>query len=106
MKNRFAVPLLAVVSTFCLMTSSCTDIRASNKETNEKTEGVIVAPKKEKNVAPTTSVIALRDISLPPANEILAKKQVPILCYHQVRDYRETDSKSARDYIVPPTAFR
>lgn len=38
--------------------------------------------------------------------EIMAKPQIPILCYHQIRDYRPGDSKSARDYIVPPAIFR
>lgn len=39
------------------------------------------------------------------AAEILARKEIPILCYHQLRDYRPTDSKVARDYIVPPAVF-
>ncbi len=43
---------------------------------------------------------------IDPATTILARKQVPILCYHQIRDYRPTDSKTARDYIVPPAAFK
>jgi peptidoglycan/xylan/chitin deacetylase (PgdA/CDA1 family) len=38
--------------------------------------------------------------------DVLAKKEVPVLCYHQIRDYRETDSKSARAYIVPMANFR
>jgi peptidoglycan/xylan/chitin deacetylase (PgdA/CDA1 family) len=37
---------------------------------------------------------------------IISRKQVPILCYHQLRDWKETDSKSARDYIVPVAAFQ
>jgi peptidoglycan/xylan/chitin deacetylase (PgdA/CDA1 family) len=36
----------------------------------------------------------------------LEKKEVPVLCYHQIREFRETDSKSARAYIVPTTNFR
>lgn len=39
------------------------------------------------------------------AADILALKEIPILCYHQLRDYRPTDSKVARDYIVPPAVF-
>ncbi len=39
------------------------------------------------------------------AAAILSMKQVPILCYHQVRDWRPTDSKVARTYIVPPAVF-
>ena len=40
------------------------------------------------------------------AATIIARKQVPILCYHQIREWRPTDSKSARDYIVPVDKFR
>ncbi|HEY8732987.1 MAG TPA: hypothetical protein VIL90_00365, partial [Puia sp.] len=42
---------------------------------------------------------------IPPASAILAKKQVPVLCYHQIRDWKPTDSKTSRTYIVPPAAF-
>jgi len=40
------------------------------------------------------------------AATILSREQIPVLCYHQVREFRETDSKTARDYIVPPGVFR
>ncbi|MFT3934243.1 MAG: polysaccharide deacetylase family protein [Chitinophagaceae bacterium] len=39
------------------------------------------------------------------AGEIIKRKQVPILCYHQIRNWRPTDSKQAKDYIVPEDAF-
>lgn len=37
---------------------------------------------------------------------IMARKQVPVLCYHQIRDWKATDSKSAKDYIVQVAAFK
>jgi peptidoglycan/xylan/chitin deacetylase (PgdA/CDA1 family) len=37
---------------------------------------------------------------------IVARRQVPILCYHQIRDFRPSDSKRSRDYIVPPALFK
>lgn len=40
------------------------------------------------------------------AASILAKPQVPILCYHQIRDFRASDSKVDKNYIVPPAHFR
>ena len=40
------------------------------------------------------------------APSIMAKPEVPILCYHQLRDFKSTDSKRARDYIVPVASFR
>lgn len=40
------------------------------------------------------------------AASILARPQVPILCYHQIRDWRGSDSKGAKDYIVPVANFK
>ena len=40
------------------------------------------------------------------AAAIYARPQVPVLCYHQIRDWRPRDSKSAKDYIVPVDTFR
>jgi peptidoglycan/xylan/chitin deacetylase (PgdA/CDA1 family) len=37
---------------------------------------------------------------------IMARKQVPILCYHQIRDWRPTDKKVDKDYIIPVAAFK
>ena len=37
---------------------------------------------------------------------ILKRKEIPILCYHQIRDFKPTDGLTTRDYIVPPAQFR
>jgi peptidoglycan/xylan/chitin deacetylase (PgdA/CDA1 family) len=39
-------------------------------------------------------------------SDILARQQIPVLCYHQIRDWRATDSKRAKDYIVPVAVFK
>ncbi len=44
--------------------------------------------------------------SIADAKTILERPQIPILCYHQIREWRPTDSKTARDYIVPVETFR
>ena len=44
--------------------------------------------------------------SVANAAAIYARPQVPILCYHQIRDWRPKDSKGAKDYIVPVDAFK
>ena len=59
-----------------------------------------------------TAVAAIAKIPEPVLPEIanaatiLNRTEVPILCYHQVRDYKPSDSKTAKDYIVPVDAFR
>jgi peptidoglycan/xylan/chitin deacetylase (PgdA/CDA1 family) len=37
---------------------------------------------------------------------ILARKQVPILCYHQIRNWRASDKQLDKDYIIPPATFK
>ena len=39
------------------------------------------------------------------AATILKRPQVPILCYHQIRSWSSSDSKTAKDYIVPVNNF-
>ncbi len=37
---------------------------------------------------------------------VLARKQVPILCYHQIRNWRASDKLVDKDYIIPPETFK
>ena len=41
-----------------------------------------------------------------PPSVILGRKEVPILCYHQIRDWKPTDSKVSKDYIMPPADLK
>ena len=63
-----------------------------------------LSPNPTPTVTPATEAAT---IERPPvdAAAILAKQEVPILCYHQIRDYKPNDGKVARDYIVPPSNF-
>ncbi|WP_448698691.1 polysaccharide deacetylase family protein [Mucilaginibacter sp. AW1-3] len=38
--------------------------------------------------------------------DVLARKQVPVLCYHQIRDWRKSDKQADKDYIIPPETFK
>src|SRR3569833_2673903 len=44
--------------------------------------------------------------SAQTAASIIARKQVPVVCYHQIRDWRPKDSKNAKDYIIPVQSFK
>jgi peptidoglycan/xylan/chitin deacetylase (PgdA/CDA1 family) len=39
------------------------------------------------------------------AAQVLARAQVPILCYHQIRDWEEDEAEVDMPYIVPPALF-
>lgn len=45
-------------------------------------------------------------VKVADAKTILARKQVPILCYHQVRNWKERDGKVGKDYIVEVQNFK
>jgi peptidoglycan/xylan/chitin deacetylase (PgdA/CDA1 family) len=91
---------------FILSCQSLPDNRISAEFTQATTAsftGSLIAPSGEEESA---EPITLRPAtSIPRASVILGKKQVPILCYHQIRDWKPTDSKTSRTYIVPPAAF-
>ena len=57
---------------------------------------------------PVDKPVAELPVTLMPQNNaaIMGRKQVPILCYHQIRDWRPKDSKTSKDYIIPPAAFK
>jgi len=52
------------------------------------------------------SKIDVSKIKVADAKTILARKQVPILCYHQIRNWKPTDGKVGKDYIVEVQNFK
>jgi len=61
-----------------------------------------------KQITALLSFFLLFNITADAQNNaaIMARKQVPIVCYHQIRDWRPKDSKNAKDYIVQIAAFK
>ncbi|HET6252566.1 MAG TPA: polysaccharide deacetylase family protein [Puia sp.] len=53
-----------------------------------------------------TDTTALPGGNVPPPAVILSRREVPILCYHQIRDWKPTDSKGSKDYIMPPADLK
>lgn len=93
------------------MVISCQNMPASNV-------AIAASPAAQKETTPAATTPASGESKPVPATEpitkpipvdaasVLAKKEVPILCYHQIRDWRPTDSKTAQNYIVPVENFR
>lgn len=67
------------------------------KETSKKTPDVPAAVTPEKK-------IVLKKVANDAAT-ILAKKEVPILCYHNIRDFSPNASGNIKVYTVKPPAF-
>lgn len=83
-----------------------TDANASVANPKAATDTVADMKSETRPAVETATAADPGSIKVAEAATILARPEVPILCYHQVRDWKPTDSKSARDYIVPEEAFR
>ncbi|HKB43804.1 MAG TPA: polysaccharide deacetylase family protein [Chitinophagaceae bacterium] len=57
-------------------------------------------------IAVTHPIDSAQTFPVNDATTILNRAQIPILCYHQIRDWSASDSKRAEDYIVPVNNFR
>ena len=71
-----------------------------------KTSGTQATAADEANATPAPDPKTIPAGKAGDAAAILARPQVPILCYHQIRDWTARDSKGAKDYIVPIAAFK
>ncbi|PWT99223.1 MAG: polysaccharide deacetylase [Bacteroidetes bacterium] len=90
MKNLFLVlPLFSIVAYGCL-----------------PSPGKISPPPQSDSTNKTAKSEIHKKIPVASAATILSRKEVPILCYHQIRDWKSTDSKRAKDYIVPVSNFK
>jgi peptidoglycan/xylan/chitin deacetylase (PgdA/CDA1 family) len=94
--------LLSFTAAAVILTSGCqsksnTKDAGQQDSTNTNSPLAVVSPAK---------AVDISKIKVADAKTILDRKQVPVLCYHQIRDWRPKDSKAAKDYIVPIEAFR
>lgn len=54
----------------------------------------------------TATQVDVGKVKIADAKTILARKQVPILCYHQVRNWKSTDGQMGKDYTVEIQNFK
>jgi peptidoglycan/xylan/chitin deacetylase (PgdA/CDA1 family) len=98
---------ILVIAFFCFMAANChvnptvkANVNAGETPELPAKSGDATESKPEASTTTSTDPIEVAD-----ATTILKRPEVPILCYHQIRDWRPTDSKTAQAYIVPPAAF-
>ncbi|RYZ95498.1 MAG: polysaccharide deacetylase family protein, partial [Sphingobacteriaceae bacterium] len=92
LKQFLAVFSIGIIAFSSCQSSNGTDTAADSSGTDSgivKTETGIPANTKPNNAA-----------------AILAKPQVPILCYHQIRNWLPRDGKVGKDYIVELANFK
>lgn len=87
-------------------TSSATVEAVTTDPAVAGTSGTRATSADEANAVPAPDPATIPAGKAGDAAAILARPQVPILCYHQIRDWTARDSKGAKDYITPIATFR
>jgi peptidoglycan/xylan/chitin deacetylase (PgdA/CDA1 family) len=98
--NPYANNRLKFFATFIFLLFFFTQCRNAAKNEAEAQE------KAADTALPHKDTLIQKSRIMADAQTIIGRKQVPILCYHQLRDWKPTDSKRAKDYIVPVNAFK
>ncbi|MEJ7558317.1 MAG: polysaccharide deacetylase family protein [Pedobacter sp.] len=101
--------LLTFLTAATIVTSGC----QSNSEANGAFEGKteLTSAAKDENGqnsddSITNTKIDINTIKVADAKVILGRRQVPILCYHQIRNWKASDGKVGKDYIVEEQNFK
>lgn len=103
--KAYFLPLVAAAVIFtagCQSKSQTNGDQAGAKDSTAAASAE-TAPAAEGAQAATVDV---SKIKVADPKTILARKQVPILCYHQVRNWKPTDGKVGKDYIVEIQNFK
>jgi peptidoglycan/xylan/chitin deacetylase (PgdA/CDA1 family) len=85
--NKNYIPLLIVLS----LLVACSPGTGSKNEKIADSSNNVVASLNKKSMADLAT--------------ILSKKEVPVLCYHHIRDAKPRDSENMKSYSVSPSSF-
>jgi hypothetical protein len=97
---------ILVIAFFCFMAANCHNSSAKAADINANSTPGLPKPEGDKTAgSPNTKMPNIEGIKVADPKTILGRPEVPILCYHQIRDWKPTDSKTAQAYICPPAAF-
>ncbi len=97
MKKNF----LSLLAAALIIVAGCQSKSQSTTENN--TDNTALTTKTADNTSPQ---IDASKIKVADAKTILARKQVPILCYHQVRNWKAGDGPMTKDYTVETQNFK
>lgn len=97
--------LLATLTIGCNSNKKTGEGQTTTATTTETAAATSQAATTDTSASASAAPVVLAGGKVPDAATILSRKQVPILCYHQIREWRGTDSKSAKDYICPTSIF-
>lgn len=84
---------------FILLATICILAACSSPSSTEKKDEAAIGTKK------TDSATTNSNRTVADAATILARKQVPVLCYHHIREPKAGQSETFKSYSVSPTQF-
>lgn len=90
--------LLSSIVPLCMLAAVACTSKPAGKTTSVETSS--------KTTEINTTITKIPGGPVASKATIMARKQVPVVCYHQIRDWKATDSKGAKDYIVQIAAFK
>jgi peptidoglycan/xylan/chitin deacetylase (PgdA/CDA1 family) len=108
----FAAQNILMKAPFFLLLLSGALFLQSCSDAPKPTAAVVPADPLTSESAATAKPAASRTTAVAPnkvaadAATILARKQVPVLCYHHIHDFTGRERPVTKDYIVPPANFR
>ena len=102
--------LLSLITAAAVITSGCQSKSETNNTSSAEKDSITRVEGVENGNAPAeqgSSVsIDINKIKVADPQTILSRKQVPILCYHQIRNWKASDGKVGKDYIVEEQNFK
>jgi hypothetical protein len=98
--------LCAFIAAATTLITSCGEVKTINEAAvTPLVNDAALVPDTAETVQNTAVFAAAERTTETDSKTVLSRPQVPILCYHQIRDWRPFDSKQAKDYIVPVARF-
>jgi peptidoglycan/xylan/chitin deacetylase (PgdA/CDA1 family) len=88
-----------------LLSLACGNPSGNAGQTSSSTDTVKPATKGN-SAEPASAASEAPKGNAANAAGVIARKPIPILCYHQIRDWKPTDSRMAKDYIMPIADFK
>ncbi|MFP5079563.1 polysaccharide deacetylase family protein [Pedobacter sp. JCM 36344] len=102
--------LLFLFTAAVIITTGCQSKSETSNVSGDKKDSTTVSSENENGKTveqtSTTDKIDVNKIKVANPKTVLARKQVPILCYHQIRNWKPTDGKVGKDYIVEEQNFK
>jgi peptidoglycan/xylan/chitin deacetylase (PgdA/CDA1 family) len=102
--------LLSLITAAAVITSGCQSKSETNTTSGAEKDSITRVEDLENGNTPaqqeSSAKIDINKIKVADAQTILSRKQVPILCYHQIRNWKASDGKVGKDYIVEEQNFK